>query len=47
MAGNRKLGKNTAQRKAMLRGMVTLLLEKGSIETTLARAKELRSVADK
>jgi large subunit ribosomal protein L17 len=31
----------------MLRGMVTLLLEKGAIETTLPRAKELRAVADK
>ncbi|MBR2444475.1 MAG: 50S ribosomal protein L17 [Clostridia bacterium] len=31
----------------MLRGMVTLLLEKGSIETTISRAKELRCVADK
>ena len=47
MSGNRKLGRPTDHRKAMLRGMVTLLLEKGSIETTLARAKELRSVADK
>ena len=46
MAGNRKLGKNTAQRKAMLRGMVTLLLENGKIETTYARAKELSAVAD-
>ena len=47
MPGTRKLGKKTDQRKAMLRGMVTLLLEKGSIETTLARAKELRAIADK
>ena len=47
MAGNRKLGKNTAQRKAMLRGMVTLLLENGQVETTLTRAKEVRSVAEK
>ena len=47
MAGNRKLGRPTAHRIAMLRGMVTLLLEKGAIETTLARAKELRAVADK
>ena len=47
MPGTRKLGKKTDQRKAMLRGMVTLLLEKGSIETTLPRAKELSSVADK
>ena len=47
MPGTRKLGKPTDQRTAMLRGMVTLLLEKGSIETTLPRAKELRCVADK
>ena len=47
MAGNRKLGRPTAHRIAMLRGMVTLLLENGKIETTYARAKELSSVADK
>ena len=43
----RKLGRTSEHRVAMLRGMVTLLLEKGSIETTLPRAKELSSVADK
>jgi len=42
----RKLGRVTAHRNLMLRGMVTLLLEKGSIQTTEARAKELRKVAD-
>lgn len=47
MPGTRKLGRKTDHRIAMLRGMVTLLLEKGSIETTLPRAKELRAVADK
>ena len=47
MPGTRKLGRPTDHRVAMLRGMVTLLLEKGSIETTLSRAKELRCVADK
>ena len=47
MPGTRKLGKKTDQRRAMLLGMVTLLLEKGSIETTLSRAKELRAIADK
>ena len=47
MAGNRKLGRPTAHRVAMLRGMVTLLLETGKIETTYARAKELSAVADK
>ena len=47
MPGTRKLGRTTEHRVAMLRGMVTLLLEKGAIETTLSRAKELRCVADK
>ena len=47
MPGTRKLGRKTDHRIAMLRGMVTLLLEKGSIETTLPRAKELRAVADR
>ena len=47
MPGTRKLGKPTDQRKAMLRGMVTLLLENGQGVTTVTRAKELRSIADK
>ena len=47
MPGTRKLGRPTAHRKAMLRGMVTLLLENGQVETTVTRAKELRSIADK
>ena len=47
MPGTRKLGRPTEHRIAMLRGMVTLLLEKGAIETTISRAKELRCVADK
>jgi large subunit ribosomal protein L17 len=47
MPGTRKLGRPTDHRNAMLRGMVTLLLEKGAIETTLSRAKEVRCVADK
>lgn len=47
MPGTRKLGRPTAHRKAMLRGMVTLLLENGQIETTLTRAKEVRSMAEK
>jgi len=47
MPGTRKLGRTTAQRKSMLRGLVTLLLKNGSIETTLTRAKEVRSVAEK
>lgn len=47
MPGTRKLGRPTDQRKAMLRGLVTSLLENGRIETTLARAKEVRCLADK
>ena len=47
MPGTRKLGRPTAHRIAMLRGMVTLLLENGQVQTTLTRAKELRAVADK
>lgn len=47
MAGTRKLGRPTAHRKAMLRGMVTYLLENGQIETTLTRAKEVRCMAEK
>ena len=47
MPGSRKLGRTTAHRNAMLRGMVTLLLENGQIETTLTRAKEVRSMAEK
>lgn len=47
MPASRKLGRTTDHRKAMLRGMVTLLLENGQVETTLARAKEVRSLAEK
>ena len=47
MPGTRKLGRPTDQRRAMLRGMVTLLLENGQLVTTVTRAKELRSIADK
>ena len=43
----RKLGRTSDHRKAMLRAMVTFLLEKGSIETTVTRAKEGRSEAEK
>lgn len=45
--GIRKLGRTTDHRISMLRGMVTFLLEKGSIETTVTRAKEVRSIAEK
>ncbi|MCD7746823.1 MAG: 50S ribosomal protein L17 [Firmicutes bacterium] len=47
MSGKRKLGRPSDQRRAMLRGMVTFLLENGSIETTLARAKEVQSITEK
>ena len=47
MPGARKLGRPTDHRKAMLRAMVTFLLEKGKIETTVTRAKEVRSLTEK
>ncbi len=47
MPGTRKLGRPTASRMAMLRAMVTFLLENGRIETTVTRAKEVRSMAEK
>jgi len=43
----RKLGRNMAHRRAMLRNIVTSLLKYGKIETTEARAKELNAVAEK
>lgn len=47
MAGYRKLGRTAAQRKALLRNQVTNLLYHGKIETTEAKAKEIRSIAEK
>ncbi len=47
MPGTRKLGRATAHRTAMLRAMVTYLLENGKVETTVTRAKEVRAVAEK
>ena len=47
MPGTRKLGIPTEHRMAMLRGLTTYLLENGSVETTLTRAKEVRSLAEK
>lgn len=47
MPGSRKLGRKSDGRKAMLRAMVTFLIENGKIETTVTRAKEVRSVAEK
>ena len=47
MAGYRKLGLPTDQRKAMLRNLVTSLLKHGKIETTVTRANETSSIAEK
>ena len=47
MPGTRKLGRATDHRKAMLRAMVTYLLENGKIETTVTRAKEVSAMTDK
>ena len=47
MSKKRKLGRATAHRMAMLRALVTFLLENGKIETTVTRAKEVRSLAEK
>ncbi|HIV02796.1 MAG TPA: 50S ribosomal protein L17 [Candidatus Aphodoplasma excrementigallinarum] len=47
MPGTRKLGRPTDQRIAMLRNLVTSFLDTGRIETTVTRAKETRSMAEK
>ena len=47
MPGARKLGRTSDQRKAMLRAMVTYLLENGKIETTVTRAKEVAAMTEK
>ena len=47
MPGTRKLGRSTANRLMLLRTMVTQLLGNGRITTTEAKAKEIRSMADK
>lgn len=47
MPGTRKLGRTTDIRMSMLRGLVTYLLENGRLETTVYRAKEVRSLTDK
>ena len=44
---HRKLGRTSSHRRAMLRNMVTTFLDKERIVTTLPKAKELRSVAEK
>ena len=46
MPGTRKLGRTSDHRTAMLRAMVTFLLENGKIETTYTRAKEVSALAD-
>lgn len=46
-SGYRKLGKNAAQRKALLRNQVTNLLYHGKITTTETRAKEVRKIAER
>ena len=47
MPGTRKLGRTTAQRRAMLRQMVTDFLDKGKMETTVTRCKEIAPLAEK
>lgn len=47
MPGTRKLGRASDHRMAMLRAMVTYLLENGKIETTVTRAKEVRALTEK
>ena len=46
-ARSRKLGRTSAHRLAMYRNMVTSLLDHGRIETTDAKAKEVRRIADR
>tara|TARA_B100000315_G_scaffold257803_1_gene307913 strand:+ start:1716 stop:2111 length:396 start_codon:yes stop_codon:yes gene_type:complete len=43
----RQLGRNTAHRKALFRSLLTALLDHGRIETTSAKAKELKGLADR
>ena len=45
-SGNRKLGRTSSQRKALLRNQVTNLLYHGKIKTTETRAKEVRRIAE-
>lgn len=46
MATNRKLGKTTDIRMAMLKNLATDLMIYGKVETTLDRAKEVKAIAD-
>lgn len=47
MPVQRKIGRATDQRKAMLKGLVTSLFQNGKIETTEAKAKEVKNIAEK
>ncbi len=47
MPTQRKLGRPTDQRKAILKGLVSSLIQNGKIETTEARAKEVKNIAEK
>ena len=47
MASNRRLGRPTDHRMLMIRNLVTSLLDKGKIVTTVTRAKETKSMAEK
>ena len=46
MPGTRKLSRTTSHRKAMLNNLVTSLILNGRVETTLAKAKEVKPLAD-
>ena len=46
MAGYRKLGRTSNQRKALLRNQVTALLDNGKIRTTESKAKEIRRITE-
>lgn len=46
MAKNRKLGRVSSHRKAMLRNLATDVIMYGQIQTTTTRAKEVRSIVD-
>lgn len=47
MPANKKLGRPTDQRKAMLKGLVTSLIQYGRIETTETRAKEVKDITER
>jgi len=46
MSGYRKLSRTSSQRKALIRGQVTALIQHGKIKTTESKAKEVRKVAE-